>query len=106
MSKYDGNRFSFAQMTSNGDGKTSASGSMGILICVIGCLSFLLGALDRIFFSHSIDIMTQTVVFTGIGAGLLGVKKWKAREKDPVVEPTIVTPPIDYLITEENNQKP
>ena len=78
MARYDGNRFSFAQMTSNDSGKTSASGTMGSLIVFVGCVSFLLGAIDRIFFSHSIDIMTQTIVFTGIGAGLLGLKKWKA----------------------------
>jgi hypothetical protein len=83
-------------MTSNGDGKTSASGTMGVLIVVVGCLSFLLGAIDRIFFSHSIDIMTQTIVFTGIGAGLLGLKKWKAVGKDSSfsseVEETIAPP--------------
>lgn len=97
MSIYNGNRFSFAQMTSNGDGKTSASGTMGVLIVVVGCLSFLLGAVDRIFFSHSIDIMTQTIVFTGIGAGLLGLKKWKAVGKDSSfsseVEETVIAPP-------------
>jgi hypothetical protein len=80
VSIYNGNRFSFAQMTSNSDGKTSASGTMGSLIVVVGCLAFLLGAIDRIFFSQSVDIMTQTVVFTGIGAGLLGVKKWKGSD--------------------------
>jgi hypothetical protein len=102
---YNGNRFSFAQMTSNGDGKTSGSGAMGVLIVVIGCLTFLLGALDRIFFSHSIDIMTQTIVFTGIGAGLLGLKKWKATGKDSsfssevdevVIPPYMHHPPGGY----------
>lgn len=94
---YNGNRFSFAQMTSNDGGKTSASGTMGVLIVVVGCLAFLLGAVDRIFFSHSIDIMTQTIVFTGIGAGLLGLKKWKATGKDSSfsseVDEVIVAPP-------------
>jgi hypothetical protein len=82
MAIYDIERFSFAQMTSNGNGKTSASGTVGVFICLVGCVAFLLGALDRIFLSHSIDIMTQTIVFTGIGGALLGVKKWKSDGED------------------------
>lgn len=64
------NRFSFAQMTSNSDGKTSASGTMGVLICVIGSISFLLGSISK-----NEDVLLQSVVFTGIGAGLLGYRK-------------------------------
>jgi len=64
------NRFSFAQMTSNSNGKTSASGTMGVLICTIGSISFLYGSLIR-----DNEILLQTVVFTGIGAGLLGYRK-------------------------------
>jgi hypothetical protein len=75
---HDIERFSFGQLTSNSDGKTSASGVMGLLICTIGCICFLLGAIDRIYFSQSIDIMTQTIIFTGIGGALLGVKKWRS----------------------------
>jgi len=71
-------KFSFGQLTSNADGKTSASGVMGLLICFIGCISFILGTIDRIYFTQSSDIMTQTIIFTGIGAALLGVKKWKS----------------------------
>jgi hypothetical protein len=72
MAKLDCNKFSFAQMTSNSDGKTSGSGTMGVLICAIGSLCFLLGCLDLMFFSKSTDILVQSIVFTGIGAGLLG----------------------------------
>jgi hypothetical protein len=68
-------RFSFAQMTSNSDGKTSGSGTMGILICTIGCLTFLLGCIDKMFINNDIDILTQTIIFTGIGAALLGYRK-------------------------------
>jgi hypothetical protein len=68
-------RFSFAQLTSNSDGKTSGSGTMGILICTIGCITFFLGCLDKMFISHDIDILTQTIIFTGIGAALLGYRK-------------------------------
>lgn len=68
-------RFSFAQMTSNSDGKTSGSGTMGVLICTIGCLTFLLGCIDKMFINKDIDILTQTIIFTGIGAALLGYRK-------------------------------
>lgn len=74
------NRFSFAQMTSNSDGKTSASGTMGVLICTIGSISFLYGSIVK-----DNNILLQSVVFTGIGAGLLGYRKSQGPSK-----------PIDY----------
>jgi len=67
--------FSFAQMTSNSDGKTSASGTMGVLICTVGTLCFLIGCLDKVFINKDIDIITQSIIFVGIGAGLLGLRK-------------------------------
>jgi hypothetical protein len=75
MIKLDINKFSFAQMTSNSDGKTSGSGTMGILICAVGSICFLLGCLDVMFFSKTIDILTQSIIITGIGASLLGYRK-------------------------------
>jgi len=62
-------------MTSNSDGKTSASGTMGVLICTVGTLCFLIGCLDKVFVSKDIDIITQSIIFVGIGAGLLGIRK-------------------------------
>jgi hypothetical protein len=70
--------FSFSQMTSNGDGKTSGSGTMGILICIVGTICFLLGCVDKVFISNDADIITQSIVFVSIGAGLLGLRKFKA----------------------------
>jgi len=61
------NKFSFAQMTSNSDGKTSASGTMGVLVCTIGTLCFLIGCLDKVFINKDIDIITQSIIFVGIG---------------------------------------
>lgn len=72
--------FSFAQMTSNSDGKTSASGTMGVLICTVGTLCFLIGCLDKVFINKDIDIITQSIIFVGIGAGLLGFRKAAANE--------------------------
>lgn len=72
------NRWSFAQMTSNETGKTSASGTMGVLICAVGSFTFLLGCIDKMFVNQDVDILTQTIIFTGIGAGLLGLRKYKS----------------------------
>ncbi len=71
------NKFSWAQMTSNSDGKTSASGTMGVIICLVGTLCFFLGCLDKIFVSKSIDIVTQSIIFVGIGVSLLTARKLK-----------------------------
>lgn len=68
-------RFSFAQMTSNENGKTSASGTMGVVICIIGTLCFFLGCVDKMFLNKDIDVITQSIIFVGIGAGLLGYRK-------------------------------
>lgn len=71
-------KFSFAQMTSNSNGKTSSSGTMGTLICAAGTLCFMLGAVDRAFITKTADIMIQSIIFVGIGATLLGYRKSKA----------------------------
>jgi len=73
-------RFSFGQMTSNENGKTSASGTMGILICIIGTLCFLMGCVDKMFLNKDIDVITQSIIFVGIGAGLLGYRKSKEKK--------------------------
>jgi hypothetical protein len=81
----DLDNFSFAQMTSNSDGKTSGSGTMGVLICVFGSLCFTLGCFDTMLFSKTADIITQSIVFTGIGAGLLGYRKSKDNAPKEVI---------------------
>lgn len=75
-------KFSLAQMTSNSNGKTSGSGSMGVLICTIGAVCFLLGCIDKMWITHSIDIVTQSIIFVGIGAALLGYRKSKDTSGD------------------------
>ena len=66
------NKFSLAQLTSNDSGKTSASGTCGVLICTIGSLCFLYGAILK-----QSDLINQSVIMTTIGAGLLGYRKSK-----------------------------
>lgn len=70
----DYNKFSFAQMTSNSDGKTSASGSAGIGCVAVGLIGFLVGVVDH-FIDANNDIMTQSIILITLGAGLLGYRK-------------------------------
>jgi hypothetical protein len=97
------NKFSFAEMTSNNDGKTSASGTIGILVCVVGTICFLIGCLDKVFINKDIDIITQSIIFVGIGASLLGLRKYKAADFVGVgtqVEELKVTAPTQIPSTE------
>jgi len=65
-------RFSFGQLTSNSDGKTSGSGTAGLYIVFIGGVCFFLGCIDK-----SVDILTQSIIMISIGATLLGYRKSK-----------------------------
>jgi hypothetical protein len=78
----DLSKFSFSEMTSNNNGKTSATSTAGIYIIAIGGICFLLGCIDKMFLDKSADIINQAVVFTSIGAALLGVKNVMNRAKD------------------------
>lgn len=68
-------KFSFAQLTSNSDGKTSGSGTAGLYVVFIGGICFLLGCIDKMFLDKSVDILTQSIIFVSIGATLLGYRK-------------------------------
>ncbi len=74
-------KFSWAELFSNTDGKTSGSGFVGVVICLVGTLCFFMGCIDRMFISKEIDILTQSIVFVGIGATLLGVRKVRSTSK-------------------------
>lgn len=77
-------KFSWAEAFSNNNGKTSASAICGFVICVVGSISFLLGSVDKMFLSQSIDVITQSIAFVMIGAALLGLRKVVAN-KEPEV---------------------
>lgn len=70
-------KFSFGQLTSNSDGKTSGSGTAGLYIVFIGGICFVLGCINKMFLNESIDIITQSIVIITIGAALLGYRKSK-----------------------------
>jgi hypothetical protein len=69
-------KWSFGEMTSNPDGKTSVTSTSGFIIVMIGCLSFLLGVIDKMFIDKSMDVINQAVAFTMIGAALIGYKNY------------------------------
>jgi hypothetical protein len=71
----DVNKFSISQMLSNSDGKTSASGTMGVFICLIGGITFFVGAMSLIFKGTDSDILIQSISLVYAGALLLGYRK-------------------------------
>ena len=48
---------------------------------MVGTICFFLGCLDKMFFTNSIDVITQSIVFTGIGSGLIGLRKYVDSKK-------------------------
>lgn len=70
-------KFSIAQMTSNDSGKTSASGTMGCLICTAATVCFIWGG-----FTKQAELVNQAIAYTAIGAGLLGYRKSKVGKSE------------------------
>ena len=50
-------KWSFGEMTSNTDGKSSVTSTSGFIIVMVGCLSFLLGVVDKMFIDNDADHM-------------------------------------------------
>jgi hypothetical protein len=69
--------FSFSEMTSNTDGKTSGSGTAGIIIVFIGAISFITGVILIAIGMDDRDIMVQSIAIIYAGAALLGVRKMR-----------------------------
>jgi CHASE2 domain-containing sensor protein len=71
----DISKFSWAELFSNDNGKTSGTGFCGVIICVVGTICFFLGCIDKMWITHTIDVITQSIIFVGIGATLMGFRK-------------------------------
>ena len=81
-------KFSWSEMVSNGNGKTSGTAFAGLVISMVGTLCFLLGCLDKMFISSSIDVITQSIIFVGIGTSLLGLRKYVDSKKSEAETPS------------------
>jgi len=77
-------KFSFGQLTSNSDGKTSGSGTAGLYIVFVGGICFLLGCLNMMLSTDGPDILVQSILFAGIGVTLLGYRKSKDSSIPPL----------------------
>lgn len=76
MAKFETKKFSIVEMTSNQDGKTSASGTMGSLLIAIGGFTFLCGSLGFLIMGFSVeDLLVQSIALCYAGAMLLGYRK-------------------------------
>ena len=90
-------KFSWSELFSNDNGKTSGTGFVGVIVSLTGTLCFFLGCLDKMFFTNSVDIITQSIVLVGIGATLMGVRKViGGKTNDNQTEPPIEEPQEDY----------
>ena len=86
-------KFSISQMTSNNNGKTSASGTMGCLICTFSAIGFLWGV-----FTKQNDVINQAITYTAFGAGLLGYRKSKESttpSENVTIDPIAETPKVE-----------
>ena len=70
----DINKFSWQQLVSNSDGKTSGSGTAGMLCVLVGLVGFFFGV-EEFCRQGKNDIMSQSIIVITIGAGLLGYRK-------------------------------
>jgi hypothetical protein len=67
----DIHKFSIPEMYSNSKGKTSLSLVCAHMLVITGCIMGIRGA----FYSYA-DSMLQGLAFAGLGAGLLGIRRW------------------------------
>lgn len=71
-------KIKFWDLIRNRDGKISNSGTIGFFICAFGILAFLCGLVGWFIGIDGFEqILESTILFTGIGGALLGVRKLK-----------------------------
>jgi len=78
-------KFSFQEMFNNDSGRTSITKFCGFYIIIIGGIAFVLGCIDKMFLDKSVDILSESIIFTSIGASLIGIKN-VAKSKNVVYD--------------------
>jgi hypothetical protein len=101
--KFNIKKFSFSELCSNSDGKTSGSGTAGLYIVFIGGICFILGCIDKMFFGNTIDIVNQSIILIGIGATLLGYRKSKDSVLSSKIGSTDSNGELDSEVTQLNS---
>ena len=96
-------KFSFGQLTSNSDGKTSGSGTAGLYIVAVGGLCFLIGSV-KIFFGGTGDVLSQSIILVGIGTALLGYRKSKDAKIVDIEVDEVKDSVVDNVTTDVNPQ--
>ena len=74
MANLDHSKFSVGELFSDQNGKTSGTSFVGILICTVGTICFLLGCIDKMWISKSIDDSGKPTLetYTFIAADIVG----------------------------------
>ena len=91
-------KFSFGEMTSNGNGKTSVSGTSGFVLIIVGAIAFLTSLIASICGKLGIEYVYASFAVIVIGAGLLGYKKKISKE-------ILSKSPFDMLNDDEDDVK-
>lgn len=88
--KVDIGKFSFGEMTSNNQGKTSPGIVAGLAIVFSGCLGFssagivvVINAIFKIVAHTEVlnSLITQSIAVMGIGSTLLGIRRYTSDKK-------------------------
>ena len=91
-------KFSFGEMTSNGNGKTSVSGTSGFVLIIVGAIAFLTSLIASICGTLGIEYVYASFGVIVIGAGLLGYKKKISKDM-------LSKSPLDMLNDDDNDVK-
>ena len=75
--KYDGSKFVFSETFSNSNGKSSGSGFAGVMLFMIGGVSFLAAMVGYFMqIPNTLEVMGKIVIILSLSAALLGVRKF------------------------------
>jgi len=73
-------KWSWGEMTSNDNGKTSITGTSGFICLMIGLLGFVFSLIASAYKGLNIEYVYASIIVISIGSGLLGYKKKIAKD--------------------------